>query len=184
MRLVIISDIHGIKTNLNIVLDFYHNMKCDKLVVLGDVLNNGFYTYDYDPEYVEKVLRSMSDDVICVRGNCDTAADIINITHHEASILEELETDNTKLYFTHGHLFNKNNWDKTNSILSTGHTHRPDITEFGTNLYINPGSISKPRGFEKPSFLYFDDENFVIYDIDMKIIAKKSIKNTNFSLKN
>ena len=82
----------------------------------------------------------MSDSLICVRGNCDTLTDVLNITHHEASILEELETDNTKLYFTHGHIFNKNNWDKENSILIYGHTHRAFIEEKGTNLFINPGS--------------------------------------------
>lgn len=183
MKIVVISDIHGIKTNIGKVLDFFHNNECDKLVVLGDVLNNGFYTYDYDPQYIEKVLKSMSDSIICVRGNCDYLKDIMDITHHEATILEELETDNTKLYFTHGHVFNEYNWDKENSILIFGHTHRAKINEIGTNLYINPGSISKPRGFEKASFLYFDDECFIIYDIDNKIIAKKSIKNTNYAFK-
>ncbi len=37
-----------------------------------------------------------------------------------------------------------------------GHTHRPFFEEFGGVLAVNPGSISRPRGRENPTFAIVD----------------------------
>ena len=63
MRIMFISDIHGIKTNLELIRRRYEELNCSKLVVLGDlyyigprnILNSG-----YDISYV-KELPSFSD---------------------------------------------------------------------------------------------------------------------------
>ena len=46
MRAIVISDIHGIKTNLSKIRNRYHELKCQKLIVLGDL-----YWGDYEEEY-------------------------------------------------------------------------------------------------------------------------------------
>ena len=73
MKLLVISDIHGIKTNLPLIKKKFKEFSCDSLIVLGDL----YYNYgrtgqdDYDPEYVRKFLDSFSDKLVCMKGNCD-----------------------------------------------------------------------------------------------------------------
>ena len=73
MKLLVISDIHGIKTNLPLIKKKFKEFSCDSLIVLGDL----YYNYgrtgqdDYDPEYVRNFLDSFSDKLVCMKGNCD-----------------------------------------------------------------------------------------------------------------
>lgn len=175
MRLLFISDIHGIKTNLLKIQIAFFKLKCDKLIVLGDILNNGFYTYDYDPEFVRLFLTSFEDKIIIIKGNCDREEDLkkLNAT---STYIEKINTDQASLYITHGHIYNESNWKEENTILIQGHTHRSKIEEKANNLYINPGSISKPRGNTEASYLFFNEKEFIIYDINDNIISKKALK--------
>lgn len=143
--------------------------------MLGDILNNGFYTYDYDPLYIEEFLKNFKDKLICVKGNCDREGEIFRITGREEKEYESLKIKNTIFYFTHGHIYNEYNWKKKNTILIFGHTHKAQIKRDENNIYINPGSISKPRGEEDASFGYFDGVNFIIYDINYNVINKIKI---------
>ena len=63
----------------------------------------------------------------------------------------------------------------SNSVLIYGHLHIPFIKKIETNLYINPGSISLPKEDNPPSYLFYDEEQFIIYDINDNIIVKKEI---------
>ena len=55
MKIMFISDIHGIKNNLDKIRKKYHELSCDKLVVLGDLYyigpRNKIHN-DYDIQYV------------------------------------------------------------------------------------------------------------------------------------
>ena len=74
MRIMFISDIHGIKTNLDLIKRRYEELSCTKLVVLGDlyyigprnIMNDG-----YDINYVKDFLMDFKDNLICIRGNCE-----------------------------------------------------------------------------------------------------------------
>ena len=92
------------------------------------------------------------------------------------SELSLIATINEDLYLTHGHIYNESNWNKTNSYLIYGHLHTPFIKEIESNTYINPGSISLPKTEDGPSYLFYNEEEFIIYDINDNIIAKKTIK--------
>ena len=80
MRIMFISDIHGTKTNLELIKNRYEELKCEKLVVLGDLyyigprnkMNEG-----YDIKYVQEFLSSFKDNLICIRGNCDSDVDVM-----------------------------------------------------------------------------------------------------------
>ena len=178
MNLLFISDIHGIKTNLPKIKERFEELKCDKLIVLGDLFYIGprnSMIDGYDIDYVRDFLNSYKDKIICIQGNCDSVVDKMVCDFPIISDLGIVSTINEDLYLTHGHIYNESNWNKTNSTLIYGHLHKPFIHEYETNTYINPGSISLPKDDHKPSYLFYDEKSFTIYDIDDNIIAKKDL---------
>ena len=178
MRIMFISDIHGIKTNLDLIKKRYEELNCSKLVVLGDLYYIGPRNHmkeEYDINYVKDFLASFKENLICIRGNCDSEVDI---TVSDFPIINELgiiSIDGKDLYLTHGHIYNEDNWKKNNSILIYGHLHIPFIKEKNGNLFINPGSISLPKGETGPTYLVLEDEKFVIYDLNNTKIGEKYI---------
>lgn len=183
MKAMFISDIHGIKTNLNIIEKRFKELKCDKLIILGDLYYIGprnEMSEDYNIKEVLNFLNKYKDKIICIKGNCDSEVDEYVSEFPIIDKLGMILLDNHEVYITHGHIYNENNWDKENSILIYGHFHIPFIKENNTNIYINPGSISLPKDGNNPTFLIYDNNKFTIYDILGNIIAEKSIN----SLKN
>ena len=60
VKLLFISDIHGIKTNLEHIKERFYELKCDKLIDLGDLFYNGQrnnFINNYDVDYVKKFLN-------------------------------------------------------------------------------------------------------------------------------
>ena len=178
MKIMFISDIHGIKNNLDKIRKKYHELSCDKLVVLGDLYyigpRNKIHN-DYDIPYVKSFLESFKDDLICMRGNCDSDVDIKVSDFPIINELGLISTESKDIYITHGHIYNENNWQKNNSILIYGHLHVPFIKEKNGNYYINPGSISLPKSDYGPTYLVLEDNKFVIYDINNKKIEEKEV---------
>ena len=178
MKIMFISDIHGIKTNLEKIKERFTELACDKLVVLGDLYYIGprnKMIEGYDITYVKEFLESFKDKLICIKGNCDSEVDIMVSDFPIINELSLVSTINEDLYLTHGHIYNESNWKKTNSILIYGHFHTPFIKQIETNIYINPGSISLPKTEDGPTYLFYNEEEFIIYDINDNIIAKKNI---------
>jgi hypothetical protein len=178
MKIMFISDIHGIKTNLNKVKEVFEKESCDKLVVLGDLYYIGPRNKmkdNYDISYVKEFLESFSDKLICLRGNCDSEVDLMVSNFPIINELSLITTPSKDIYLTHGHIYNENNWKKKDSILIYGHLHIPFIKEIDSNIYINPGSISLPKENFNPSYLIYEDNKFTIYDIYENIIFEKKI---------
>lgn len=178
MKLLFISDIHGIKTNLPKIKERFQELECDKLVVLGDLYYIGprnKMIEGYDISYVNEFLESFKDNLICIRGNCDSEVDIAVSPFPIVNELGLIATINDDLYLTHGHIYNESNWKKTNSTLIYGHLHKPFIKEIETNTYINPGSISLPKTDVGPTYLFYNEEEFIIYDLNDNIISKKTL---------
>ena len=178
MRIMFISDIHGIKTNLELIKRRYEELNCTKLVVLGDLYYIGpryIMKEDYVINYVKDFLMSFKDNLICVRGNCDSDVDIKVSDFPIINELGLISLEEKDIYITHGNIYNENNWQKDNSILIYGHLHIPFIKEKEGNYYINPGSISLPKDDNGASYLVLEDDRFVIYDLDNKKIAEKEV---------
>ena len=179
MKILFISDIHGIKTNLPKIRERFNQLECDKLVVLGDLYYIGprnTMIDGYDINYVKEFLGSFKEKLICIKGNCDSEVDKMVSKFPIVSELGLISTINEDLYLTHGHIYNESNWTKTASYLIYGHLHIPFIKEIETNTYINPGSISLPKSDIGPTYLYYNEEEFIIYDMNDNIVAKKSVK--------
>ena len=178
MNLMFISDIHGIKTNLKKIKERYKELNCNKLIVLGDLYYIGPRNQmkdGYDIQYIKEFLESFKDDLICLRGNCDSEVDLMVSDFPIINELSLINIDFHDIYLTHGHIYNKNNWPKENSILIYGHLHIPFIKEEKKNLFINPGSISLPKANNNPTYLIYSNNKFTIYDINDNIIAEKII---------
>ena len=179
MKIMFISDIHGIKTNLEKIKKKFKELKCDKLVVLGDLYYIGprnKMVEGYDIAAIQNFLESMKENLICIRGNCDSDVDIEVSNFPIINELSMIRTEENDLYITHGHIYNESNWMKENSILIYGHFHIPFIKKIETNYYINPGSISLPRDGYKPSYLIYDNGIATIYDVEDNILKEEKIR--------
>ena len=78
MKILIASDIHGSLKYCKELVERYNEEKCDKLILLGDVLYHGprnDLPEEYNPKGVIALLNGMADEILCVRGNCEAEVD-------------------------------------------------------------------------------------------------------------
>lgn len=171
MKWFIASDIHGSKYYCDKMISAYRREKADKMLLLGDILYHGprnDLPKDYEPKAVIEMLNSMKDDILCVRGNCDTEVDQMVL---EFPILADyciLSEENKMIFATHGHNYNEANLPPLHKgdILLHGHTHVPKCTEYENYTYINPGSISIPKEESWHGYIIYEDGRFVWKDLD------------------
>jgi len=78
MKLMIASDIHGSAYYCEKLLQAYDREGAHKLLLLGDILYHGprnDLPREYNPKQVIELLNNRKDEILCVRGNCDTEVD-------------------------------------------------------------------------------------------------------------
>ena len=175
MKLMIASDIHGSAYYCRKMIEAYKREQADKLLILGDILYNGprnDLPKDYNPKEVIAMLNPMKQELLCVRGNCDTEVDQMVL---EFPILADycfLELDGHTIFATHGHNFNPKNLPmlKEGDILLNGHTHIPANQDMGTYTYMNPGSVSIPKEGSAHGYMIYDN-GFKWKDLDGKELA-------------
>lgn len=163
MKLMIASDIHGSSYYCRKMIEAYRQEEADRLLLLGDLLYHGprnDLPRDYNPKEVISMLNAIKNNLLCVRGNCDTEVDQMVL---DFPILAEyclLELDGRTIFATHGHNFNPDNLPmlKEGDILLNGHTHIPANQNMGTYTYMNPGSISIPKEGSAHGYMIYDGE--------------------------
>lgn len=180
MKIMIASDIHGSLKYLNILLDCYNAEKPDKLFLLGDILYHGprnDLPKEYNPKEVINKLNSIKENILCVRGNCDTEVDQMVLEFPILADYAILYHESTMIFLTHGHKYNTQNSPmlKKGDILLHGHTHIPVCQQFGENTYINPGSVSIPKENSPHSYITFEDGEFIWKDLKQKEYKKFKI---------
>ena len=77
-KLLIASDLHGSAYYTKLLMDRIGEEKADRILLLGDLLYHGprnDLPRDYAPKEVITMLNSIKNEVLCVRGNCDTEVD-------------------------------------------------------------------------------------------------------------
>lgn len=171
MKIVFISDIHGVASSLESALKKADELGYDRLVLLGDILyhgpRNGVPNF-YEPVKVAKILNSRKDSILAVRGNCDAEVDQMMLEFPIMSEYALLDAGNEIFFLTHGHRWNEHNLPPsgTGGILAHGHTHIPELKKLECGMTIfNPGSISLPKAGSIPSFGYFDGRKLRHYSI-------------------
>ena len=179
MKLVIASDIHGSKYYCEKLLQQYEKEKADRLILLGDLLYHGprnDLPREYAPKEVIQLLNSMKNEILCVRGNCDTEVDQMVL---EFPILAEyalIEVDGKTMFATHGHKWNKENQPEEKfDILVYGHFHTGFIEEENNKIFLNPGSISIPKNGTENSYAIITENEILLKNLNGKIIKKLDI---------
>ena len=171
MKLLFISDIHGVPSTLEQTLAAGAALGYDKIVLLGDLLyhgpRNGVPNF-YDPVKVAFLLNGLKDRIVAVRGNCDAEVDQLMFEFPMMGDYALLEAGKETFFLTHGHLFNERKLPPLGigTVLVHGHTHVPELKKLDCGLTIfNPGSISLPKGGSSRSYGYFDGEALHHYTI-------------------
>ena len=175
MKILFISDIHGIDNNLKRVEKIIEKEIIDKLVVLGDLYYAGptyNQKYKVNSKSVKEILTKYRDKIICLKGNCDSLVDIKSSDFPICDNLALICVDGLDIYLTHGneYSFDKNRKFNRKGMLVYGHEHIPYIKKNNDMTYINVGSISLPRDGNKPTYMLYNNKKFTIYDIDGNVI--------------
>ncbi len=162
MKILFISDIHGVPSTLEAALKKAEALSPDRIVLLGDLLyhgpRNGVPNF-YDPTRVAEILNGLKDRIVAVRGNCDAEVDQLMFDFPMMGDYAVLDAGSETFFLTHGHLFNEYKLPPLGmgTVLAHGHTHVPELKKLPCGLTVfNPGSVSLPKGGSARSFGYFD----------------------------
>lgn len=171
MKLLIASDIHGSAYYCRKLLESYKKEEADKLILLGDILYHGprnDLPEEYAPKEVIAMLNPMKQEILCVRGNCDTEVDQMVLEFPILADYGFLYERERMIFLTHGHVFNENHLPmlKKGDILLHGHTHVPVCREHEEYIYMNPGSVSIPKEGSEHSYMTYEDGIFIWKNLD------------------
>jgi len=142
MQILVISDSHGKVDSIPLLLNRY-NHKVQKVIHLGDNVQD---LLQFDSQYPAM-------DFIAVAGNCDFTS--------SAPRERILTLGYRRILLIHGHSRNvKMNYnrliyyslEKEVDACLFGHTHIPEVFWHESVFFMNPGSISEPRGMSKAGY--------------------------------
>lgn len=150
MKILIASDIHGSAYYAERLMETYRESGAQRLVLLGDLLYHGprnDLPRDYAPKKVIELLNSAANEILCVRGNCDTEVDQMVLNFPILADYAVIVLDGRLFYITHGHKYGVDNFPniKRGDGIIQGHTHVPMFEERDGVICINPGSVSIPK---------------------------------------
>lgn len=171
MKFLIASDIHGSAFYCRKLLDRMEAEKADRLILLGDILYHGprnNLPSGYEPKEVISLLNHIKNQILCVRGNCDTEVDQMVLEFPILADYAILILGDKEIYMTHGHIFNENKLPpiKHGDILLNGHTHVPKCTKHDTFIYMNPGSVSIPKDNSYHGYMTLENNKFLWKELD------------------
>lgn len=172
LKVLIISDIHG---NVDILKKILDENDFDKLIVLGDLFNYGFFSNDLKNNKIINLLQKNKDKLILIRGNCDYYINYedVGLFAHD---LITIPLNGHNVTLTHGNRYSKGFLpDYHGDIFMQGHTHVSLLTKENNIVYLNPGSISKPRGGSSASYATFNDDVITLKTIDHKTIKEMKV---------
>ena len=123
------------------------------------------------------MLNEVKENLLCVRGNCDSEVDQMVLQFPIMADYALLYLENRMVFIAHGHIFNEQNLPMLNNgdILIHGHTHVSAVNEHDTYTYINPGSVSLPKEGTPKSYMIYEDGLFVIKDFDGNEVLRYSL---------
>ena len=182
MKWMIASDLHGDAVCTAALLKQYEASGAERLVLLGDLLYHGprnDFPAGYAPKKVIELLNGVKNELICVRGNCDTEVDQMVL---DFPMLQDTACifDGDRVFIAqHGH--HTPPPIRQGDILLGGHTHVPTCemrqTESGVSyLHINPGSVSLPKEGSPKSYACIENEQLTFHTLSGDIYRREIIK--------
>ncbi len=181
MKLFFASDLHGSLPATQKVMSLFEKSGAKTLVLLGDLLNHGPRNPipdGYNPAAVAELLNTLADNIIAVRGNCDSEVDQMLLSFPMMSdyawILLESEQ---RLFLTHGHNYNQENLPPMgkNDVLVHGHTHIPAAEVWDRGFFFNPGSVTFPRNGFEPSYGLLEHNELWVKTLEGEVLCHTSI---------
>ena len=169
MKLMIASDLHGSEYYVNHLLRRLEAERPEVLLLLGDLLYHGprnDLPRDYDTKKTAALLSGISPKPLCIRGNCDGEVDQMMLTFPILADFAAVFGEGRRFYLTHGHhLDTAAAAVSPGDVILYGHTHLPDFSEKDGVYYVNPGSVSIPKGGAPHSFLVYEGGVFTWKDV-------------------
>ena len=175
MKIIVASDIHGSAYWCEKLLNAYSIENAGKLLLLGDILYHGPRNPlpdGYSPKSVVEMLGPLKDEIICVRGNCDSEVDQMVLPFNISSDYATVYSDGLTLHLSHGHRAEPPMGKA--EVYLTGHTHVP-LKEKGAFIHLNPGSVSLPKENSRHGYILIDGKNFYFKDFDGNIYDELKI---------
>ena len=171
MKIMVASDIHGSAYYCQKMTEAYKNSGAQKLLLLGDILYHGprnDLPKEYAPKKVIEMLNNISDEILCVRGNCDSEVDEMVLKFNIMAEYAIIYDGERMIFATHGHKFNKDNLPslKKGDILLHGHTHIPVNESIDGITVMNPGSVSIPKENSWHGYMIIENGTYTWYDFD------------------
>lgn len=162
MNWMIASDIHGSAYYCRLLLEAYRREEAQRLLLLGDILYHGprnDLPREYAPKEVIAMLSEIKNEILCVRGNCDTEVDQMVLPFPILADYALLYAEGKSFYATHGHVYHRDNLPplRDGDILLSGHTHIPVCESENGILFCNPGSVSIPKEGSAHSYMLLED---------------------------
>ncbi len=174
MKIMVASDLHGSSYYVKKLIDCFKEEKASLLVLLGDILYHGprnDLPLEYNPKLCVSMLNDIKDQIICVKGNCDSEVDEMVL---DFPILKEssLVFGNKIIYFTHGHIHNPENPLNApkGSVVFYGHFHIPKYSDVNGVLYVNPGSTSIPKLDDIRSYAIIDHQQITVKTLEKEVV--------------
>lgn len=180
MKWMIASDIHGSAYYCRKLLDCYESEQANRMLLLGDILYHGprnDLPRGYDPKAVIEMLNDLKQDILCVRGNCDTEVDQMVLAFPILADYAILTEKDRMIFATHGHHFHEDALPPLHKgdILLHGHTHVPKCTEHTDYCYMNPGSVSIPKENSHHGYMTLENGLFLWKDLNGKVMNEYQI---------
>ena len=167
MKYLIASDIHGSAHYCALLRERFLAERPQKMILLGDLLYHGARNplpREYDTLKTAEILNSMKQDILCIKGNCDSQVDTLVLEFPVEADFAFLPAGERTVLFAHGHLTPA--VLKKGDILVNGHFHVPAFEEREQYTYVNCGSVSIPKENSPHSYLIFEDNVFTWKDVE------------------
>lgn len=171
MKWMIASDLHGSAYYCEKLLEAKRKENPGRILLLGDLLYHGprnDLPKAYDPKAVIAALNPLKEEILCVRGNCDTEVDQMVLEFPIMADYCILDLGGRIVFATHGHHYSVDNLPplKKGDLFLQGHTHIPGHWEKDGVLCLNPGSVSIPKQESWHGYLILDEKTVVWKNLD------------------
>lgn len=181
MKLFVASDIHGSAYYCRKMLKAYEREQARRMLLLGDILYHGprnDLPREYAPKEVIALLNSWKNEIYAVRGNCEAEVDQMVLQFPVLADYCLIPLQRKLIYATHGHGYNPENLPpmKEGDVLLYGHTHVWKAEKRDGYIFLNPGSVSIPKGGNAPSYGVLEGNRFEIKDLEGTVIKSLELE--------
>lgn len=176
MKILFASDIHGSVADMFLLAERIAEEKPDKTVFLGDFCGTG------NAAAFREAVKKISSPLIYVEGNCDSPAALDRYGLPRGASEYTAVANGKFLYATHGHLRNRRCLPEAlrsersafssagadergrEAVFLYGHLHTPFIEREDGILFVNCGSMARPRNGAVKTYAVLDEQGVRIRD--------------------